>query len=135
MTERDQLPKLNQLPLNLHSALLLRKTSQSPEPDSLHALQLMQWGADQGRVKLVDKYRPALEAMLDRLLHQTSPQQALRFLVESQDPQNPEELVFNLDEFLQINDPLEAAEYLWSQLHDQMGTWAGNDYHLQPQLP
>lgn len=130
--EHSQLPQLNQHPLNLHSALLLRKADQNPDPDSLHALQLLRWGREKGQVKLVDKYRADLEAMLDRLDYRTSPKEALNFLVKSLDPQNPQEQVFNLEDFQSLSDPKEGAEYLWSQLHDQLGTLAGNEYHRVP---
>ena len=111
------------LPSNLHpvnqaAKQWLRRAKVPPEPHSLYAYQLLQWGLAQD--PLGPPLHSAVQEQVDVLQHQWRPEKALAFLLRGLDDQPEYDDLLSADDLRQAENPLEASWQLLGVLLDQM---------------
>ena len=115
--ELRKLKELNQKPVNLNAARVLRQVKESPESDQLHVLQLAQWARESGKLKVEDL---RVQETLEGLLYRWNPERAYQYL--------------QLNTLEQEKKPLKQAQRLYERLNERLSA-SLRDYPRANPLP
>ena len=133
INEAQQIDQLNRLPLNLEAEAWLRKAGETPDPDFLYLLLLLQWG--------LGKKLPPLSAdaqnILEMLLYRDDQEDVYRFLLTSPGLPWPQEALLHPGSLARCPSPEEAARLVRDAF---LSALRGNEnlalaYNQEPPLP
>ncbi len=112
-----ELQKLNLQPVNQLALNHLRRAKQQPDPERMAILQLVEWGLDNGQVKVRSKVvnQRDLVDLVEKLTFLEPKQQEKLLLVDGPDQGVP---WVDVQDLRRARNPKEAAQYLANSITD-----------------